>query len=146
MSAAGPSDHRPGGSPGSTSGSGSSGGGAPGGGPPGGGPPGGGHGASARALNRPRWLEKRDGRHVPFEPARIAAAVRRAQEAVGEDDPPFAHEVADVVALTLAARAQSPLGVAPAVAPVPRVEEVQDLVVDFGGCLEGRYFRRTGAR
>lgn len=86
--------------------------------------------SEAGPLRRPRWIEKRDGRQAPFDAARIAAAVRRAQEAVGEDDPPFAHEVADVVALTLAARARAQDGFAPAASEVPRVEDVQDLVED----------------
>jgi len=46
----------------------------------------------------------RNGRVVPFDRKHIERAVRRAQDVAGEDDPPFAEEVADVVALTLSAR------------------------------------------
>lgn len=79
---------------------------------------------------QPRAVRKREGRVVPFDRACIAAAVRRAQEAVGEDDPRFPQEVADVVTLTLAARPATPPrgGAVPPVPPVPTVEEIQDLV------------------
>lgn len=76
------------------------------------------------ARRRPRRVRKRDGREVAFDAGRIADAVRRAQDAVGEDDPPFAREVADVVGLTLAAR----YGAGSGPAGVPTVEDVQDLV------------------
>ena len=79
----------------------------------------------APAMARPRRIRKRDGREVPFDSARIAAAVRRAMTTVGEDDPPFPQEVADVVTLTLAARAAAPGRGRP---EVPTVEGVQDLV------------------
>lgn len=86
-------------------------------------------GETPAALGRPRWIEKRDGRQVAFDSGRVAAAVRRAQEAVGEDDPPFAQEVADVVALTLGSRLQTPQVLVHGELPaIPGVEQVQDLV------------------
>jgi hypothetical protein len=68
-------------------------------------------------------VRKRDGREVPFEVAKIADAVGRAQAAVGEHDPQFASEVAQLVELALARRAavQGP-------GLVPGIEEIQDLV------------------
>jgi len=68
-----------------------------------------------------RTVRKRDGRLVPFDRERIVDAVRRAQEAARDEDPHFAREVADVVALTLGARVA-------AKAAEPDVEQIQDLV------------------
>jgi hypothetical protein len=68
-------------------------------------------------------VRKRDGREVPFEIAKIADAVGRAQAAVGEDDPQFASEVAQLVELALARRAAIH---GPGL--VPDIEEIQDLV------------------
>jgi ATP cone domain len=73
-----------------------------------------------------RSVLKRDGRQVPFDRARIESAVARAQEAALDGDEHFAREVADVVALTLAARCANPDGVG--TPHVPGVEEIQDLV------------------
>ena len=78
-----------------------------------------------------RRVKKRDGRFVPFDPGRIARAVARAQAAVGDDDPLFAAEVAEVVALALAARhGRIRAGAEGAAAEpgVPGIEEIQDLV------------------
>ncbi len=90
-----------------------------------------------QALRSPMHVRKRDGRRVPFDKARIAAAVTRAQSAVGEQDPEFAAAVADVVGLGMASRrrgtrgeitgAAGSLGSRPA-PPPPSVEEIQDLV------------------
>ncbi|MCA9317953.1 MAG: hypothetical protein KDB73_20890, partial [Planctomycetes bacterium] len=41
-----------------------------------------------------RRVRKRDGRELRFDRSKIAAAVRAAQAAVGEDDPTVADEVA----------------------------------------------------
>lgn len=73
-----------------------------------------------------RTVRKRDGRLVTFDRERIVSAVRRAQEAARDEDPHFALEVADVVALTLSSRvaAQQAAGEL----PTPEVEEIQDLV------------------
>ncbi|MEE8467794.1 MAG: ATP cone domain-containing protein, partial [Planctomycetota bacterium] len=62
----------------------------------------------------------RDGREVPFDRKRIERAVRRAQDVAGEDDPPFAEEVADVVALTLQARYLGPSRPFPQAGGFPR--------------------------
>jgi anaerobic ribonucleoside-triphosphate reductase len=51
-----------------------------------------------------RRVRKRDGREVPFDLTKIKDAVARAQAAVSEDEPEFAHEVAQIVGLALASR------------------------------------------
>ncbi|MFT7671458.1 MAG: hypothetical protein ACI8X5_004176 [Planctomycetota bacterium] len=51
-----------------------------------------------------RRVRKRDGTLMPFDKKKIAAAVRSAQNAVGEHDPLFADEVAELVELTLRRR------------------------------------------
>ncbi|MFT7484918.1 MAG: hypothetical protein ACI9F9_000764 [Candidatus Paceibacteria bacterium] len=90
-----------------------------------------------------RRVRKRDGREVPFAKDVIAAAVVRAQNAVGQHDPVFAREVADLVELALRRRyawrgseatASAPVlfenedGETTAVESVPGIEEIQDLV------------------
>jgi hypothetical protein len=70
-----------------------------------------------------RRVTKRDGREVPFDPAKIAAAVARAEIAVGEEDAGFAGDVAQIVELALERR----YAVAGPDA-VPGIEEIQDLV------------------
>lgn len=91
-----------------------------------------------------RRVRKRDGREVAFDKSHIAAAVRSAQNAVGEHDPLFAEEVADLVELTLRRRYAWRSGGArkeplfegaegegledPAVESIPKIEEIQDLV------------------
>ena len=69
---------------------------------------------------RPEAVRKRDGRLVPFDLAKIAGAIAKAMEAVGEPDESFALEVAGVVELGLAGRATG--------SAVPHIEEVQDCV------------------
>ncbi|MDI6873378.1 vitamin B12-dependent ribonucleotide reductase [Candidatus Solincola sp.] len=64
-------------------------------------------------------IRKRDGSVVPFEKGKIAAAVRKALEAVGEGDPSRAESLADEVVARLEERY---------VGDIPTVEEVQDLV------------------
>jgi len=71
-------------------------------------------------------VRKRDGRVVPFERGRIVAAVRRAQDAVGDHDPLFSEEVADVVALALGDRQAHLEPGSPAA--IPEIEQIQDLV------------------
>ncbi len=63
---------------------------------------------------RPGEVVKRDGRVEPFDEGKIAAAIAKAQAAVGEPDDPFARECARRVAEQLAER--------------PGVEEIQDAV------------------
>ena len=76
-----------------------------------------------------RRVRKRDGREVPFDKAKIAEAVGKAQAAVGEDDSMFAGEVGDVVELALRRRyALDTAGDAGAVETIPDIEEIQDLV------------------
>jgi ribonucleoside-diphosphate reductase alpha chain len=64
-------------------------------------------------------IRKRDGTEVPFEKGKIAAAIRKALEAVGEGDPSQADSLADEVVRDLERRFTG---------DVPTVEEVQDLV------------------
>jgi ribonucleoside-triphosphate reductase len=64
---------------------------------------------------------KRDGRVVPFDPARIVSAVRHAMQASGEGD--IAHDPKRVAEAAInALHQQTPSG------HVPQVEEIQDLV------------------
>lgn len=92
-----------------------------------------------------RRLVKRDGSEVPFDSGRIEGAVLRALVAVGEDDPGFARDVAEVVTMALASRSGDP----------PGVEQVQDLVeqalVEMGRAKVARAYilyrdRRARAR
>lgn len=102
-------------------------GGSRGGGSRSGGSTGGGERRAGLTLGpRPRFVRKRDGREVPFDPAKIAAAVARAQAALGERDPDFAADVAAVVELSLRRRAVE--GGAGDEASVPEIEVLQDLV------------------
>ena len=75
-------------------------------------------------------VTKRDGREVPFDAAKIEAAVAKALAAVGEEDAALAREVAALVRLTLEARCADPA------VPQPHIEQVQDLVeqalIEFG--------------
>ena len=52
-------------------------------------------------------VRKRDGREVPFDRAKIAAAIAKAMAAAGEEDLGFAAEVAGVVEIALARRAEA---------------------------------------
>jgi hypothetical protein len=72
-------------------------------------------------------VRKRDGRVVPFQRQKIAEAVAKALEAVGEADSRFAAEVAGIVELSLSERvgsAAEPAGEA----AIPHIETIQDLV------------------
>ncbi|MCH2107270.1 MAG: ATP cone domain-containing protein, partial [Planctomycetes bacterium] len=71
----------------------------------------------------PETIEKRDGRRVPFDRARIESAVSRAQAAVGEDDPSFAREIAELVEYSLTRRHAAAVHEG-----TPGIEEIQDLV------------------
>ncbi len=64
-------------------------------------------------------IRKRDGSMVPFEPAKIATAIRKAIEVVGEGEPSQAEELTRAVTDKLEARFAR---------DIPTVEEVQDLV------------------
>jgi ribonucleoside-diphosphate reductase alpha chain len=64
-------------------------------------------------------IRKRDGSVVPFEPVKIATAIRKAIEAVGEGEPSQAEELTREVTDKLEARF---------IEDIPMVEEVQDLV------------------
>ena len=90
-----------------------------------------------------RRVRKRSGDEVPFDKAKIALAVRAAQTACGEEDPPFADEVADLVELTLRRRYAwrgapedadvsglftADVNETTGVESVPEIEEIQDLV------------------
>ena len=68
---------------------------------------------------RPRWLRRRDGVVVRFDPGRIESAVSRAAREAGIPDPALGTTVATGVAAGLAAR----FGNRP-----PGVEDVQDAV------------------
>ena len=74
-----------------------------------------------------RRVKKRDGREVPFDESKIAAAVLKALAAVDQADPSFAAEVAGVVRLALEER--HPIAVVEGAEPsVPDIEQIQDLV------------------
>lgn len=78
-------------------------------------------------------VRKRDGREAPWDRAKIESAVARALEAVGEADPTFAREVAELVEMALVdrstqARALRGAEGSAAVEVVPGIEEIQDLV------------------
>lgn len=76
-----------------------------------------------------RRIEKRDGRAVPFDKQKIAAAVARAQAAVGENDPQAANDVADIVEMALARRYLGERTLVPNQGEtLPGIEEIQDLV------------------
>ena len=79
-------------------------------------------GERARPLT-PETIEKRDGRRVAFDRAKIESAVLRAQTAVGEDDPSFAREIAELVEYSLARRHAEAVHEG-----TPGIEEIQDLV------------------
>ena len=72
-----------------------------------------------------RWVKKRDGREVPFDKAKIARAVRAAQDAIGEGDDTLAGETADLVELELRRRHAR---TADLDSRGPSIEEIQDLV------------------
>lgn len=74
-----------------------------------------------------RRVRKRDGREEAFDKGRIRAAVAAAQTAVGEEDPTFASEVADLVEFALRRRYAMD-GEGPGGESGPDVEEIQDLV------------------
>ncbi|MDP6539004.1 MAG: ATP cone domain-containing protein [Planctomycetota bacterium] len=74
-----------------------------------------------------RRIKKRDGAVVDFDSAKIAAAVAAAQTAVGDEDPGFASEVAEMVEFALRRR-HGLAGDAVAGEALCEVEEVQDLV------------------
>lgn len=76
-------------------------------------------GEAGRSPGAGLRVRRRDGRVVPFDAARIEAAVGRAQGAVRDRDPAFARNVAEVVGLTAAGRDPE---------AVLDLEEVQDLV------------------
>ena len=79
-------------------------------------------GESARPVT-PETIEKRDGRRVSFDRSRIESAVLRAQAAVGEDDPSFAREIAELVEYSLGRRHAEAVHEG-----TPGIEEIQDLV------------------
>ena len=92
-------------------------------------------GGAAAPPSEPRarleFVRKRDGRVVPFQRQKIAEAVAKAMEAAGEPDPRFAGEVAAIVELSLLERLgrQAPdAAAAPGTAPIPHIEDIQDLV------------------
>ena len=88
-------------------------------------------------LDPPREVEKRDGRVAPFQREKIVRAVQRAMAAVGDRDPSFAEDVAQVVELALAREAR--LRAQPSNAEgtqafgqqprwIPHIEDIQDTV------------------
>ena len=64
-------------------------------------------------------IQKRDGRHVPFEAGKISAAILKAGRATGEFGQETAHSL--MLQVLILARSVSSTG-------LPTVEEVQDLV------------------
>ncbi len=72
-----------------------------------------------RSAEWPASVRRRDGRVVPFDPARIEVAISRAAHEAGHRDPDVPRVLANSVADALAGR---PRG------GIPTVEEIQDLV------------------
>lgn len=121
-----------------------------------------------------RRVRKRDGREVPFDKDKIRLAVLAAQTAVGEVDPSFAREVADLVELALRRRfawtgpralgstagifreeGDPDLDEATATEAIPDLELIQDLVeiglIELGHAAVAKAYilyrdRRTRAR
>ncbi len=73
----------------------------------------------ARSAEWPVSVRRRDGRVVPFDPARIEVAISRAAHEAGHPDPNAARVLAGSVADALA---RQPRG------EIPTVEQIQDLV------------------
>jgi anaerobic ribonucleoside-triphosphate reductase len=71
-------------------------------------------------LEAPRQARKRDGRMVPFERGKIAAAIEKAGAATGEFDAAEAHRLAVRVVKILALRRERE--------PEPEIERIQDTV------------------
>lgn len=84
--------------------------------------------AEGESPRPPRSVRKRDGREVPFDLAKIRAAVLKATAAVGEPDEAYAGEVAALVELALAEERRTRGGDAARGEHVPGIEDVQDLV------------------
>lgn len=79
----------------------------------------------------PERVKKRDGRIVPFDLRKIAAAIAKTFAATGEGDPSLAGELAQVVAMTLARHESGNRTRGASRRPaawVPTIEEIQDLV------------------
>ena len=76
-------------------------------------------------------IQKRDGRHVPFEAGKISAAILKAGRATGEFGQETAHSL--MLQVLILARSVSSTG-------IPTVEEVQDLVEEV---LIASPFRKT---
>lgn len=71
----------------------------------------------------PDRVRKRDGRVVPFDSRKIAAAIGKAFGATGEGDPQLAGELSEVVTMALSRLRPTRAG-----GWVPTIEEIQDLV------------------
>ncbi|GHT03493.1 anaerobic ribonucleoside-triphosphate reductase [Planctomycetales bacterium] len=65
------------------------------------------------------YVTKRDGRHVPFDKAKIADAIFKAAKAVGGEDRQLADELASVVTLILDKQCKK---------TIPDIEAIQDVV------------------
>ncbi len=81
-----------------------------------------------------KFIRKRNGDLVPFDPAKIASAILRAGQATGEFGEPEARSLADKVVSIVNFR--FPDG-------VPHVEQVQDIVEDT--LIEARYIKTAKA-
>lgn len=79
--------------------------------------------AAPEGRRRIERVQKRDGSEASFDRAKIESAVRRAQAAVGDEDPQLAREVADLACAALERQWSTTRGSA-----VPPIEAIQDLV------------------
>src|SRR3989338_1239275 len=73
-----------------------------------------------------KYVQKREGRLVPFDKARITSAILKAMMATGEGDADAAEKVSDAVVQELLKKHMKD-GILPANA-TPDIEEVQDIV------------------
>jgi hypothetical protein len=79
--------------------------------------------AAPEGWRRIEFVQKRDGSQAPFDRAKIESAVRRAQQAAGDEDPQLAREVADLACVALERQWATARGSAN-----PPIEAIQDLV------------------
>lgn len=79
--------------------------------------------AAPEGRRRIERVQKRDGSEAAFDRAKIESAVRRAQQAVGDEDPQLAREVADLACAALERLWATTRGSA-----TPPIEAIQDLV------------------
>jgi hypothetical protein len=79
--------------------------------------------AAPEGRRRIERVQKRDGSEAAFDRSKIESAVRRAQQAVGDEDPQLSREVADLVCGALERQWATARAAA-----TPPIEAIQDLV------------------